>query len=145
MQAKRNAAIAESARPFLEGGETVRGVFVGQTFCSPIWYLILLPIFLLAVIRMGVIITTDRNVYQFRMSMWSVKKVTDLLHKTPLSAARAVPGPTWSLQVEEGPRLYALLGTNKYRQEVLAQVHEASGTPSADQEATVSAPTEPSV
>jgi hypothetical protein len=144
MQRKRNQAIAESARPFLEEGEEIRGVFVGQTFLSPIWYLVIAPIFLIPLIRLGAIVTTDRNVYQFSMSIWAMKKVSDVVHKTPLSSARAEPGPFWSLQVEEGPRLYALLGTNKYRKQVLEQLESPSGAPSAEREPGVAAPTEPS-
>jgi hypothetical protein len=136
MQKKRAAALAESAKPYLEQGETVRGVFHGQTFVSPILYLLVGPIVFMFMARQGAIITTDRDVYQFKLGFWSTKKVENLLHKTPLASAHAEEKPFWSLEVGEGPRLYAFLGTNKFRKEVAAQINGGEAEPAFDPTAT---------
>ena len=121
--------MAESARPALEEGETVRGVFAGQTFITPLAYLLVAPLVFVFMVRAGAIITTDRNVYQFKGSIRSTKRVEDLLHKTPLASAHAEEKPFWSLEVGEGPRLYAPLGGNRFRKEVAAQINGGEAEP----------------
>jgi len=84
---KRKRGLIESAQQWLEPGEEVREVMVGQTFISPIMYLLLMPIVFVFMVRPRVAMVTDRNVYMFEGNMWSTKKLKSLLEKHPVGNA----------------------------------------------------------
>jgi hypothetical protein len=86
MVEKRKRRLIEAARPML-GGEEVREVMVGQTFVSPLIYLLVGPIVFVFMARPRVAMVTDRHVYMFEGNMWSTKKLNRLLEKHPVGNA----------------------------------------------------------
>jgi hypothetical protein len=122
LEKKRNQKLAAKAEPFLEQGEDIRALFVGETRIAPIWCLFP-PMILLAIFisRGGVIAVTDRNVYQFPLSAlgnWKNK----LTLKAPLHQAVAMAGHNWSLKVDGGPRLYATPGSGRGVRDQVAEM-----------------------
>ncbi len=84
---KRKRGLIEAARPYLEPGETVREVMVGQTFVSPLMYLLIGPIVFVFMVRPRVAMVTDRNIYMFEGNMWKTKQLNRLLQKFPVGQA----------------------------------------------------------
>jgi hypothetical protein len=104
---KRKQHLIAAAQPHLEQGETVREVMVGQTFVSPLAYLLIGPIVFIFVVRPRVVMATDRHVYVFAGNMWSQKKLNERLVKQPLQQAD-VQATKLSLTVGS-EKVYALL------------------------------------
>ena len=86
MLEKRKQRLIEAARPHLNG-EQVREVMVGQTFISPLVYLLIVPFVFVFMVRPRVAMVTDRNVYMFEGNMWSTKKLNGVLQKYPIGQA----------------------------------------------------------
>ena len=107
MLEKRKQQLIAAAQPRLEPGETVREVMVGQTFVSPIVYLIVAPIVFVFMVRPRVVMATDRNIYVLAGNIWSVKKLNETLVKQPIGSA-AVRATKFSLTVG-AEKSYALL------------------------------------
>jgi hypothetical protein len=84
---KRKQRLIEAARPYLEPGEQVREVMVGQSVVSPLVYLLVGPIVFVFVARPRVAMATDRNVYMFEGNMWSTKKLNRVLEKHAIGQA----------------------------------------------------------
>ena len=84
---KRKRNLIAAAQSYLEPGEQVREVMVGQTFVTPLSYLLIGPIVFVFVVRPRVAMVTDRNVYMFEGNMWSTKKLNRMLHKYPVGQA----------------------------------------------------------
>lgn len=104
---KRKQHLIAAAQPRLEPGEQVREVMVGQTFVSPLVYLIVAPIVFVFMVRPRVVMATDRNVYVFAGNYWSTKKLNETLVKQPIDQADLV-ATKFSLTVG-GEKSYALL------------------------------------
>ncbi len=142
---KRNEEIIRSAEPHLDGGKEVRALFLGQNRISPLWELILLPLWLvllpliLLVWMLGLVIppvasllprkrlilVTDRDAYCFSMQRGRFG-VKDVLQKTPLGEISAEQGFPWSLKVDSWPTLYASeLGIRGERAEVANLINRA--------------------
>ena len=86
MLEKRKQRLIEAARPHLNG-EQVREVMVGQTFVSPLVYLLIAPVVFVFMVRPRVAMVTDQHVYMFEGNMWSTKKLNGLLEKHPVGSA----------------------------------------------------------
>jgi hypothetical protein len=84
---KRKRNLIAAAQQYLEPGESVREVMVGQTFVTPLSYLLIGPIVFVFVVRPRVAMVTDRNVYMFEGNMWSTKKLNAMLHRYPIGNA----------------------------------------------------------
>ncbi len=84
---KRKQNLIAAARQYLEPGENVREVMVGQTFVSPLVYLLIAPIVFVFMVRPRVAMVTDRHVYMFEGNMWSTKKLNRLLEKHEVGRA----------------------------------------------------------
>ena len=87
MLEKRKQRLIEAARPHLEPGEEVREVMVGQSFVSPLLYLLVGPLLFIFMARPRIAMATDRNVYMFEGNMWSTKKLNGVLAKHAVGAA----------------------------------------------------------
>jgi hypothetical protein len=87
MLEKRKRNLIAAAQQYLEPGETVREVMVGQTFVTPLAYLLVGPILFVFMVRPRVAMVTDRNVYMFEGNMWSTKKLNGMLQKFPVGQA----------------------------------------------------------
>jgi sugar phosphate permease len=87
MNQKRRRRLIEQAQSAFEEGEQVREVMVGQTFMSPVLYLLIVPFLFVFMVRARVAMVTDRNVYMFEGSVWSTKKLNRLLEKYPIGSA----------------------------------------------------------
>jgi hypothetical protein len=79
--------LTAAAQQHMEPGEQVREVMVGQTFVTPLAYLLVGPILFVFMVRPRVAMVTDRNVYMFEGNMWSTKKLNGVLHKYPIGQA----------------------------------------------------------
>ena len=84
---KRKRNLIAAARQYMESGEQVREVMVGQTFVTPLAYLLVGPILFVFMVRPRVAMVTDRNVYMFEGNMWSTKKLNGVLQKFPIGQA----------------------------------------------------------
>ncbi len=132
LQSKRSRRLAERAKPSLEQGEQIRALFVGQTRIPPVyfWLLLVPPITVVMIVlafftRGGVIVVTDRNVYQFSLSTLGHWK--KLLHKDHLGEVTATTGSHWSLKIGEGRLLYALGGSRRgVRDEIAALINQGN-------------------
>ena len=87
MLEKRKQRLIEAARPYLEPGEQVRQVMVGQSFVSPLVYLLVAPIVFVFMVRPRVAMVTDRHVYMFEGNVWSTKKLNGVLEKHRVGTA----------------------------------------------------------
>ena len=105
---KRKQALAESARPHLEPGESAQAVFIGQTFVSPLVYFLIGPIVFMFVAKQRVAIATERNVYVLSIHFLKGKEVREVVAKYPLVSARVEAGRA-SLQIGDSERLWAFL------------------------------------
>jgi hypothetical protein len=86
---KRKQRLIAAAQQYLEPGEQVREVMVGQTLATPLLYFLVAPIVLVFVVRPRVAMATDRHVYMFAGNMWSTKKLNGVLEKHALGSAQA--------------------------------------------------------
>jgi sugar phosphate permease len=84
---KRKQHLIAAAQPHLEAGETVREVMVGQTFVSPLVYLLIAPVVFVFMVRPRIAMATDQHVYMFEGNMWSTKKLNGVLQKFPIGQA----------------------------------------------------------
>jgi len=87
MIAKRKAKLVEAARPQMEPGEQVHEVMIGQTFISPLAYLIVGQLLFVFMVRPRIAIATDRNVYLFEGNMWKANQLNRLLEKHAVGSA----------------------------------------------------------
>ncbi len=87
MLQKRKQRLIEAAQQYLESGEQVREVMVGQSFVSPLIYLLVAPIVFVFMVRPRIAMATDRNVYMFEGNVWSTKKLNRVLEKHRIGQA----------------------------------------------------------
>ena len=109
MAKRTKAGLVESAKRFLEEGETVREVYLGQTYVTPLIYLLIAPIVFIFMVKPRAVMTTDRNVYVMKRSMWKGKQIDECLFKQPIGEA-TVETTSLALRVSGGEKLYAMLG-----------------------------------
>jgi hypothetical protein len=81
---KRKQRLIEAARPHFEPGEQVREVMIGQTFISPLAYLIVGQLLFVFMVRPRIAMVTERNVYMFEGNMWRPNKLNRLIEKHPV-------------------------------------------------------------
>jgi hypothetical protein len=84
---KRKRRMIEAAQPELEPGEQVREVMIGQTFISPLAYLIVGQLLFVFMVRPRIAMVTDSNVYMFEGNMWRPNKLNRLIEKHPVGGA----------------------------------------------------------
>ena len=87
MVEKRKQRLIAAAQQYLEPGEQVREVMVGQSSATPLLYLLVAPIVLVFVVRPRIAMATDRHVYMFEGNMWSTKKLNRVLEKHAIGNA----------------------------------------------------------
>ena len=109
MAKRTKAGLIKSAKRFLDEGETVREVYLGQTYVTPLMYLLIAPIVFLFIVKPRAVMTTDRNVYVMKRSMWKSKQIDECLFKKPLDEATIKTSPL-ALSISGGEKLYAMLG-----------------------------------
>jgi hypothetical protein len=125
MVEKRKRALIEAARRFMEPGEDVREVMIGQNLVTPLVYLLIGPIVLVFVARPRIVMATDRHVYVFEGDMWKAKELKRVLEK---HAIGSVPLQLTGLSITIGAeKCYAMLGQGKSMKQVAA-LAEGSGT-----------------
>ena len=108
MVKRTKRGLIESAKRFLDEGETVREVYLGQTYVTPLMYLLVAPIVFIFMVKPRAVMTTDRNVYVLKRSMWKGKQVDECLLKQPLGEATIETTPL-ALSISGGEKLYAML------------------------------------
>src|SRR5215212_2483632 len=86
MVEKRKQRLAEAARPQMEEGEQIREVMIGQSFISPVAYLIVGQLLFAFVAKPRIVMATDRNVYMFEGNMWRPNKLNRLMEKHALGS-----------------------------------------------------------
>lgn len=113
---QRKQKIAENTEPFLDGGETIQELAMGQTRV-PAWATIVAG--LLA--KVHAVAATDKSVYAFRIG--SATAVKELAVKQPLKAG-SVSLDGSKLKVGE-LELYVLLGAKEDAQRLVEFVNKA--------------------
>jgi hypothetical protein len=101
---KARTRLAQTAQPLLEEGESVKHVFLGQTFITPWVYLLVAPFVFVLVAKSRVVLLTDRHVYV--LARRSGNRVGDVIAKLPLGAASVDLGKM-SIKIGDTDRLWA--------------------------------------
>jgi hypothetical protein len=120
----------------LEPGERVVAAVRGTR--AKFWQLMLLYGWILLAIqgRYRAYVVTDRNVYVFKASAVSTYKVTELLHKRPLGAARVqFDGGYLTLDGQE-ESLVGMIGAGKRLGLAIAEAASRPAAPAAGQSVT---------
>src|SRR4051794_21075546 len=121
---KRKQKLAEAARPQMEPDEQVRVVMIGQSFVSPVAYLLVGQLLFAFVAKPRIAIATDRNVYLFEGNMWRPNKLNRLIEKHPAGSA---PVKLTKLSITIGSeKSYALLWQFDSMRQVAASAQGAA-------------------
>jgi hypothetical protein len=123
---KRKLGLIESSRRYLEPGEEVRHVFIGQTRVTPLMYLLVAPFVLIFFARQRVVLVTDRYVRVMKPNFWKGKQIDEQLAAFPIADAR-IETTSLGLSVNDGPRVYAFLFGFKDIEGTRAAVEAARG------------------
>jgi hypothetical protein len=107
----RKRAVFDSAREngYLDPDEELEEMAFGQTMFSPFLYLLIIPFPLIFLARQQAFTLTNKNIRVFKQSMWSTKKVTEMLESQPRQTAQAT-ATAFGLRVGAAPKGYAFLG-----------------------------------
>jgi hypothetical protein len=108
MLEKRKQALAENAAPHFEQGETVKETMIGQTFITPLAYLLIAPIAFIFMVRQRAVMATDRNVYVLQLNFWKAKQIDQLVTKQPIGSGN-VELSSLGIKVGDTDKTYAAL------------------------------------
>jgi hypothetical protein len=124
---KRKRALVEAARRFMEPGEEVREVMIGQSFVTPYVYLLVGPIVFVFVAQPRIVMATDRHVYVFEGNMWKAKELKSVLEK---HAIGSVPMKLTGLSLTIGnEKSYAMLGQGKSMKQIASIAEGGAAQP----------------
>lgn len=104
----RKRALAENAAPHFEQGETVKETMLGQTFVTPLMYLLIAPIVFIFMVRQRAVMATDRNIYVFQLHFWKAKQIDQLVTKQPIGSGN-VELSSLGIKVGDTDKTYAAL------------------------------------
>lgn len=127
---KMELKLLENVREHL-GGETPEVIFRGQTFISPIVYLLIGPIVFIFMVKPRTIVVTGSRIHTFQQSLWRPSKVTAVVSQHDRGAVDAEL-TRFSITLGDDDKLYALWGTADAMKAAAAAVQQ--GAPAAAQQ-----------
>lgn len=102
---KQERRRAEAVAPYLEGGETVKESFFGQTPVPPWVFFLIAPYVFVFMQKYRVVVATERNVYVMENRFLRTYSFNGVEHKAPLRTAELDFGSTW-VSIDGGPKLW---------------------------------------
>jgi hypothetical protein len=107
MLERQRRKVHEAVTPYLEPGETIEAVFIGQTPIPPIVYLLLVPIVLVFFLKFRTVVATDRHLYVFGHKWMRSYEYSGQPYKVPIGQAKYNSGSMFA-QVDGGPKLWVM-------------------------------------
>ena len=107
MLERQKRKVEAAVRPYLEDGEQIQAMFIGQTPIPPITYLLVGPLLFIFILKFRTIVATDRNVYVFSHKWMRTYAYSGAPYKVPIAQARYESGSMWA-RVDGGPKLWVM-------------------------------------
>ena len=107
MLERQRRKIHEAVTPYLEPGETIEAVYIGQTPIPPIVYLLVLPILFVFILKFRTIVATDRHLYVFPNKWMRSYEYSGDPYKVPITKAHYESGSMFA-RVDGGPKLWVM-------------------------------------
>jgi hypothetical protein len=107
MLERQRRKVHEAVTPYLEPGETIESVYIGQTPIPPIAYFLVLPIVFVFIVKFRTVVATDRHIYVFAHKWMRSYEYSGEPYKVPIERANYNSGSMFA-QVDEGPKLWVM-------------------------------------
>ena len=117
--------LAERAQPYLEPGEQVRHVFMGQTGPSPYWSFLTYWIMLISG-QYFVFVVTDRAILVLNAAKWLPNKVKGIEARLPRATQIGPVSGMWGKSEGLGKKVWI---HKRFHKDVLAADSELAGRP----------------
>ena len=115
--------LAERAQPYLEPGEQIRHVFMGQTGPSPYWAFLTYWVMLFSG-QYFVFAVTDRAILVLNAAKWMPSKVKGIEARLPRATQIGPVSGMWGASEGLGKKVWI---HKRFHKDVLAADHELAG------------------
>ncbi|HEX2233816.1 MAG TPA: hypothetical protein VHG69_10695 [Thermoleophilaceae bacterium] len=107
MLERQRRKVHEAVAPYLEPGENIEAVFIGQAPIPPLVYFLVLPIVFVFVLKFRTVVATDRHLYVFAHKWMRSYEYSGQPYKVAIEQAKYDSGSMYA-RVDGGPKLWVM-------------------------------------